>query len=107
PLSSAPWFSGCRVVGGVGAGGELPPLCVITGGPPRGRPPRGDPPRGAGDRLFGDIDVKWPDGWISVHAAGAGAHDRCPFSRAGDDFVEGYSRAVTALPSGGFLLGAA
>src|SRR5271165_3415669 len=49
---------------------------------PLGPPPRRDPPPKIGDRLFGDSDMKRPNGRIRVHASSAGAHDLCPFSRA-------------------------
>jgi hypothetical protein len=60
---------------------ELHALRLVIDGLPLRRPPRCDPPPEIGDRLFGHLDMKRPDGWIRLHASGVGAHGLCPFWR--------------------------
>ena len=69
------------------------------------RPPRRDPSPKVDDRLFGNFDMKRPNGWIRVHGSSAGAHDLCPFSRVEDDSVDGlpacgHSAPFCAFPAG-------
>jgi len=68
---------------------ELHALRLIIDGFPLGRPPRRNPSPEVGERLFGNIDVKWPDGWIGVPGRRVGAHDPYPFPRVEGDSVDG------------------